>query len=204
MTETKQIYAALVRAQSKMKHAQKNVSNTFFKAKYSNLDSIDDAISGPFAENGLGKRHDVISTIEGVSVRCVIFHESGESLVGEWLFLPVKDKTAQAFGSAVTYGRRYTLAAHAGVITGDDDDGNAASSVSVKQTNVTKVNKTKAGEPEDKSFREFVRFSENITAASSGEELLAVATQLKAAVDLTPADVSDLRLQYKQKELSFK
>jgi hypothetical protein len=49
---------------------------------------------------------------------------------GQWiesdLTLPVPKKTAQAFGSAITYGRRYGLMAALG-IPADDDDGNAAS-----------------------------------------------------------------------------
>jgi len=49
---------------------------------------------------------------------------------GEWirsaLYVPVTKKDAQGFGSAITYGRRYSLAAIVGVASDDDDDANDA------------------------------------------------------------------------------
>jgi hypothetical protein len=53
-----------------------------------------------------------------------LLHESGERLDGEYP-LPTGG-TPQALGSAITYGRRYSLCAVTGVATTDDDDDAAA------------------------------------------------------------------------------
>ena len=59
-------------------------------------------------------------------VETVLAHESGEWISGE-LLLPLTKADAQGVGSAITYGRRYGLAAIVGIVADEDDDGNAAS-----------------------------------------------------------------------------
>jgi hypothetical protein len=61
----------------------------------------------------------------GVTVVTTLAHSSGEWIRGRLKMLP-KDMSPQGFGSAITYARRYALAAIAGVAQ-IDDDGNAAS-----------------------------------------------------------------------------
>jgi hypothetical protein len=122
------VRAALVRAQAEMKTAKKDSTNPHFGSAYADLASVTDAARGPFAKHGLGWRHEVWSNDAGVFVRCIIFHESGEEILPEHpLFLPVPKKDAQNYKSGVTYGKRTTLEAAAGVSTDEDDDGNAAS-----------------------------------------------------------------------------
>jgi hypothetical protein len=127
------VRAALVKAQAEMGTAKKNSTNPAYgsgpsKGKYADLASVTDAVRGPFAKHGLGWRHDASSDMDGVRIKCIIFHESGEEIVPELpLFLPVAKKDAQAYKSAVTYGKRTTLEAAAGIATDEDDDGNAAS-----------------------------------------------------------------------------
>jgi hypothetical protein len=52
---------------------------------------------------------------------------------GEWIrdrcVFPVAQQTAQAYGSAITYARRYALAAMVGIAPDEDDDGNGATSM---------------------------------------------------------------------------
>jgi hypothetical protein len=55
---------------------------------------------------------------------CTLMHTSGESREGTYP-LPASG-TPQALGSAMTYGRRYTLCAMTGVAPDEDDDGAAA------------------------------------------------------------------------------
>ena len=47
-------------------------------------------------------------------------HESGQ-WIRTWVKIPVQKLTAQEIGTAVTYGRRYSLAAIAGIAQHDDD-----------------------------------------------------------------------------------
>jgi hypothetical protein len=62
----------------------------------------------------------------------LMLHASGQWLESAFPLEPVPDKsgvvTPQAWGSASTYARRYSLQAALGITTGDvDDDGNLAS-----------------------------------------------------------------------------
>lgn len=124
------VYAALIKAQAEMKAAPKSSINPAFggKSKYADLASVAETIREPFARHGLGWRHEVWSNMDGVFVQAVIFHESGDELRQEQaLFLPIPKKDPQAYKGGVTYGKRTTLEALAGIATDEDDDGNAAS-----------------------------------------------------------------------------
>jgi hypothetical protein len=61
------------------------------------------------------------------SLTTVLMHESGEFIHGSMPIHAKKEKDPQAYGSAITYARRYSLASVLGLAVGDeDDDGNAA------------------------------------------------------------------------------
>ena len=120
---------ALSIVQGKMSHAVKDSANPFFKSKYADLESVWDACRSLLADNGLAVMqfpglytdHD-----KSMSLTTVISHKSGEYLSQE-MSVPVTKADAQGAGSALTYMRRYALAAVVGVVQADDD-GNAASS----------------------------------------------------------------------------
>jgi hypothetical protein len=119
---------ALAKAQAKITHAAKDRENPHFKSKYATLASVWDAVREPLTANGLSVVQTVESTQDGafVEVRTHLLHSSGESMESS-LKVPVAQRTAQGMGSAITYARRYALAAMVGVAPDDDDDGNAAS-----------------------------------------------------------------------------
>lgn len=121
---TKNLAAALSKAQSVMSGAKKDKKNPFFKSAYADLASVFDAIREPFAENGLSvsQTMDVLECGRQVLVT-LLLHESGQCIEGRML-LP-DDPNPQKMGSAITYFRRYSLMAIAG-IPAEDDDGNAA------------------------------------------------------------------------------
>jgi hypothetical protein len=129
-----ELAAALAIAQGKITGALKDSANPFFKSKYADLANVWDACRGPLSENGIA----VIQTTEpderGVLVVTTLAHKSGQWMRGKLLMIP-KDTTPQGVGSAITYGRRYALAAVVGVAQ-VDDDGNAASG---RPTGVTTV-----------------------------------------------------------------
>lgn len=58
-----------------------------------------------------------------VSVRTMLIHLSGSTYTSPALMLMVPSTDAQRVGSAVTYGRRYSLMALLGIAGEDDDDG---------------------------------------------------------------------------------
>lgn len=116
---------ALAAAQTKLRDAKKDATNPHFKNRYATLSSVRDAISAILPEHGIA----YVQTFEphgdaGVCVVTTLLHESGE-WISSRLYLPVSKKDAQGFGSAISYGRRYALAAIVG-IAADDDDGEEA------------------------------------------------------------------------------
>lgn len=142
----KELAPALAKAQAAMKAAAMDCENGHFKVRYASLPSVMDAAKKPLADHGL-------CTTQGVSFRdgCVLvttmlLHSSGEWIASE-LALPVGERaTPQAIGSAISYGRRYGLAALCGVVSDLDDDGNAAEE-SAKTSPVAAVRKTATPAP---------------------------------------------------------
>ena len=117
--------AALAKAQAKIKPAEKDSDNPFFKSKYADLASVQTACREHLAANGLCVIQLPRTVAEGVEVETMLAHASGE-WIAETLTLPVNKKDCQGVGSAITYARRYGLASIVGVAP-DDDDGNAGS-----------------------------------------------------------------------------
>jgi hypothetical protein len=116
---------ALAIAQGKITGALKDSANPFFKSKYADLASVWDACRGPLSENGIAVIQTTDVDDQGVVIVTTLAHKSGQWVRGKLRMVP-KDATPQGFGSAITYGRRYGLAAIVGVAQ-IDDDANAAS-----------------------------------------------------------------------------
>jgi len=118
---------ALSKAQAQMKPAVKDKNNPFFKSKYADLSSVWDSIREPLSKNELSVIQTTnIDAERGAVLVTVLAHSSGEWIRSQYPINPVKNDP-QGFGSAVTYARRYSLAALVGVCTDEDDDGAAAS-----------------------------------------------------------------------------
>ena len=118
---------ALSTVQGKLTHAKKDSANPFFKSKYADLESVWDACRSLLAENGLAVMQFPGEFVDGtMSLNTVLTHSSGEYM-SYLMSVPVTKPDAQGAGSALTYMRRYALAAVVGVVQADDD-GNAASS----------------------------------------------------------------------------
>ena len=119
------IAASLAKAQGSMRAALKDSVNPHFRSRYADLAGVWDACREPLASNGLA----VVQTPGEISERSItlttlLCHESGEWMRSAFT-IPVSKADAQGVGSAVTYARRYALAAMVGIVQ-DDDDGNAA------------------------------------------------------------------------------
>jgi hypothetical protein len=118
---------ALTAVQSKIKPAVKDSNNPFFKSKYADLNAVWDSARELLAENGLAViQGNSVGLDNTVIVETILSHESGEWIQSE-LCLPLAKHDPQGVGSAVTYGRRYGLAAIVGIVADVDDDGNHAS-----------------------------------------------------------------------------
>jgi len=124
------LVAALSKAQGMIKGAAKDSTNPFFKNKYADLSSVWEACREALSKNELA----VIQTpVEG-GVITMLAHSSGEWIKSYLPMKPTKDD-AQGAGSAITYARRYALAAFVGVAP-EDDDGQAASTTPKATVNI--------------------------------------------------------------------
>jgi hypothetical protein len=121
---------ALSIVQGKLSHAKKDSANPFFKSKYADLESVWDACRDLLAANGLSVMQFPGEYIDGtMSMTTILAHSSGE-WIGQEMSLPVSKPDAQGSGSALTYMRRYALAAVVGVVQADDDANAAVQSKS--------------------------------------------------------------------------
>lgn len=125
--EIDKLATALVSAQAQLKPAAKDSTNPHFKSKYASLQSVWEAAQPCLAKNSLS----VLQTFgqsdgDVMHITTTLLHNSGQFIRGTLSIKP-QQATPQGIGSAITYGRRYALAAILGIVTDDDDDGNAAS-----------------------------------------------------------------------------
>lgn len=120
-----ELAAAMAKAQGAIQHAAKDAANPFFKSKYADLASCWDACRKPLSDNGLAIMQ--LPTCDGATatVETILTHSSGQ-WISESLTMMCKESTAQGIGSTITYARRYSLCAMAGIAP-EDDDGNAGS-----------------------------------------------------------------------------
>jgi len=126
--ETKEVYAALVRAQAKFNAAVKHSANPAFRSKYADLSACFDAIKGALEQEKLGIMQFAKTGEDFVHVRTQIIHESGQWILSEGLRMPVAKSNAHGIAGGMTYAKRYDLVAMMGLTFADyDDDGNAAS-----------------------------------------------------------------------------
>lgn len=114
---------ALAEAQAEIENASKNSNNPHFKSKYADLAEVINTVRPVFSKHGLSVSQ-FPSFADGLaSVETVLMHASGQWMSGI-ASAGVTKQDAQGVGSAITYLRRYSLAAVAGIAQ-EDDDANA-------------------------------------------------------------------------------
>ncbi len=119
--------SALAKAQASLSAAKKDRVNPHFKNQYATLQSIWESAREVLAPNGLS----IVQTFDAtdgrlMSIRTTLMHNSGQWIAGVLSMAP-QQANPQGIGSAITYGRRYSLAAILGIVADEDDDGNDAS-----------------------------------------------------------------------------
>lgn len=118
------ISQAIAKAQNEVENAAKNAKNPHFKSKYADLAELLNTVRPVFSSHGLAIVQ-MPSFVDGIaSVETMISHSSGE-WISSICSSPVGKQDAQGVGSAITYLRRYSLAAMCGIAQ-EDDDGNSA------------------------------------------------------------------------------
>jgi hypothetical protein len=115
------IAAALLAVQRKIEGVSKSADNPYFKSKYADLGAVIDATIPLLNEHGIVVIQLPTAGPEGtLALTTMLLHESGESISGTAV-MPLSKQDPQAYGSAMTYARRYSLAAAVSLKTLDDD-----------------------------------------------------------------------------------
>ena len=117
---------AFAKTQQELKQPLKDAKNPYFRSTYVPLENVAESITEAATKNGLSFSQEPSFDDGMVTVTTLVMHSSGE-----WIeYAPLKMKPVkndpQAFGSAITYAKRYALSAIFGITSDKDDDGNEA------------------------------------------------------------------------------
>ena len=116
-----ELLTALAKAQGEIKGAVKDSNNPFFKSSYADLAAVWEAIREPLSKNNLSVLQTTGYDDKGQTILyTTLGHSSGQYVSSSYPVRPVKDDP-QGMGSAISYARRYCLAAIVGVFQVDDD-----------------------------------------------------------------------------------
>jgi hypothetical protein len=126
----KQIYAALIAAQKEISNAKMDSKNPHFKSDYASLEAHIAAIKPALSKHELALYQSTLIDKDQLILKTTLVHLSGEAFETSTPMLLSKNDM-QGLGSAMTYARRYAIAALFNTGSGTDDDAN----LSVKQTN---------------------------------------------------------------------
>jgi len=161
---------ALSKAQGEIVDATKD--KAAHKYKYADLGQILNIVRPLFCKHGLAftqlpTKFVADNGINYVSLETVLMHDSGEWLSSDYV-MPVETpkgmSMAQAYGSVITYARRYALASIVGITQEDND------------AQVQRVEKTKQQEYSDHANDMVTEFNRKMTACTDFEALKAVYT----------------------------
>lgn len=127
--EINELATAMAAAQGELENATKKAENPAFKRdgqamKYADLAEVLNTVRPVFAAHGLSIVQ-MPSFADGVAhVETILMHKSGQ-WISNVASAPVGKQDAQGVGSVITYLRRYSSAAFAGIAQ-EDDDANAS------------------------------------------------------------------------------
>lgn len=122
------IAPALVKARAEVAPFRRDATNPHFHSRFASLDAISEAVIPALTANGITvlQGGGDVQDDAGIEVVTRLLHASGE-WIESGIRLPLAKSDPQGAGSAITYGRRYGLAAILGVVADEDDDAEKAS-----------------------------------------------------------------------------
>jgi hypothetical protein len=131
-----EIAAALAKAQAEIENPTFNKTNPHFKSQYADLASVLNAVRPALSKHGIA-----IMQMSGMEEAGVVLYTRLTHSSGQWIqsVYPVTiSQKHQDIASAMTYAKRISLSAMAGVAGEDDDDGNAANNAPVNTVRAAK------------------------------------------------------------------
>lgn len=130
---TAKLAEALAKAQGDIKAPAKrrkvdftNKEGRRVQYNYADLADVIDSYREPLAKNGLAITHRMEGAETGFGMITELLHSSGQKLSTFYPLPHPSNMKPQEFGSAQTYGRRYSVSALLGIASEEDDDGENA------------------------------------------------------------------------------
>ena len=126
MKVTDSLVNALIKAQQEINHVVQDGTNPFFKSDYATLKEVIDSVKKPLNDNGIYLQQESVIHENGTCVETIFYGHGGKLSTGK-VFIPAVKHDPQAFGSSLSYAKRYSLLMACGVATKkEDDDGEVA------------------------------------------------------------------------------
>lgn len=119
------IHQAFIEAYAEMANPKKNATNPAFRSKYANLEELLAVTRPILAAVDLALVQEPVSEEGRSGVHTYLKYKTDETLDFGSYTVPLAKHDAQGAGSAITYTRRYAIAAIFGLAQ-EDDDGEAA------------------------------------------------------------------------------
>lgn len=141
---------ALLVAQKAMGAASKGSANPFFKSKYADYGAVLEVVKEPLNNAGIVVMQPTTVKDGKTLVATTLLHsESGEYITGEIEVVAAKQNDPQAYGSALTYARRYGLQSMLSIPSEDDDGEKSMSRASATPSGDKPKNPWRKPKPEE-------------------------------------------------------
>ena len=188
-----EILKALAQFHKNIIQPKKDANNPFFKSKYVPLENVTEVIDKVAPEYGLAYAQEALTNADKgmVGVTTLLTHESGEWIEFDPLFLKADKQTAQGYGSAITYARRYALSSAFGIASETDDDGN--------ETTTQTANAQKSFNDERGQFMNRIQSVANAKGGNPDKTYSYILKQLNSN-EITPQNINKANEILKQVE----
>jgi len=116
------IAKALLAAQQEIEGVSRDSENPHFGSKFADLTAVIEAVVPVLNKHGIAvvQLPTAPQREDELALSTLLLHESGESIQGT-AYVPLSKSDPQAYGSAMTYARRYSLGSAVGLKFLDDD-----------------------------------------------------------------------------------
>lgn len=185
------LFTALAEAQNEISNPALDSINPHFKAKYASLAALRNSVVPVLARRGIA----VIQQVEYESgkVVCIttLAHKEGGTIRSQ-LSLPVPQPTPQAIGSAITYARRYSLAALVCVAGEEDDDAEGAKDKSpVDKAKALRIQKIMSAIPRANTTEQIETLRDMARKACAEKDLLDAINERAEVIEFSEDPVEE-------------
>lgn len=189
MSDNLPLWGALAAAQAEFPAIGKNKEVTVtprdggraYKFKYATLETIFSAVRPALAKHGLSVFHRIEYQEGNPLIVAVLAHKDGGKIECPFS-LPLAGKM-QEQGSALTYGRRYTLQCVLGIAADDDDDANGADGNQITEQTERKPSAKVTNLPPTPSEKKAQEIESGFRAAKTKAAMDQIVADNKAHID---------------------